>query len=76
MDHFYFRVCLCHTVMSVSCCLVVTGWERSDLLALLYAMLSCVFVTFPYRIPGQVWYLIVAILDLCLLPCFYYQKKT
>ena len=52
------------------CSLVVTCWEKADLLALLYAMLSCVFVTFPYSVPGQVWYLIVPIPDLCLLSYF------
>ena len=30
-------------------------------------MFSCVFVTFPYGLLGQVWYLIVSIPDLCLL---------
>ena len=35
-------------------------------------MFSCVFVTFPYGVLGQVWYLIVSILDLCLLPCITY----
>ena len=29
---------------------------------------SCVCVTFPYLVPGQVWYLIVSIPDFCLLP--------
>ena len=57
-----------HTVLSVPCSLVVTCWERADLLALLYLMLSCVFVTFPYGALGQVWYLIVSIPDICLLP--------
>ena len=57
-----------HTVLSVPCSLVVTCWERADLLALLYGMFSCVFVTFPYGILGQVWYLIESIPDLCLLP--------
>ena len=33
-------------------------------------MFSCVCVTFPYDILGQVWYLIVSIPDLCLLPYF------
>ena len=35
---------------------------------------SCVFVTFPYGVPGQVWYLIVSILDLCLL-YFHYKAE-
>ena len=39
--------------------LVVTCWERVDLLALLYVMFSCVFATNPYGVHGQVWYLIV-----------------
>ena len=61
-----FRVC--HVVLSVDCRLVVTCWVRADLLALLYVMFSCVFVTFPCGVLGQVWYLIVSIPDLCLLP--------
>ena len=51
-------------------CLVIKRWERSDLLALLCVMLSCVFLTYPYSVPGQVWYLIVLIPDLCLLLYF------
>ena len=47
--------------------IVVTCWERADLLALLYVMFYCVFVTFPYGVLGQVWYLIVSIPALCLL---------
>ena len=43
---FVFSVCVCYAVFSVSCSLVVTCWERADLLALLCVMLSCVFVTF------------------------------
>ena len=49
--------------MSGSCSLVVTCWERADLLTLLYVMVSHAFVTFPYGALAQVWYLI---LDLCL----------
>ena len=67
---FVFHVC--HAVLSVPSGLVVTCWERADLLALLCVVFSCVFVTFPYGFLGQVWwYLIVLILDLCLLPYFY-----
>ena len=39
--------------------------EKADLLALLYVMFS---VTFPYGVQGQVWYLIISIPDLCILP--------
>ena len=49
---------------------MVTCWERADLLALLCGMFSCVFVTFPYGVLGQVWYLIVSIPDRCILPYF------
>ena len=31
------------TVLSVPCSLVVTCWERADLLALLYVIFPCVF---------------------------------
>ena len=48
----------------------VTYWERANLLALLCAIFSCVFVTIPCGVLGQVWYLIVSIPDLCLLPYF------
>ena len=33
-------------------------------------MFSCVFVTFPYGVPGQVWYLIASIPDICILLYF------
>ena len=58
----------------MSCSLLFTCWERADLLALLYEMFSCVFVTFPYGVLGQVWYLIVSIPDLCILPYFLERK--
>ena len=67
-----FRVC--HDFLSVDRSLAVTCWERAYLLALLYVMFSCVFVTSPYGILGQVRYLIVSIPDLCLLT--YFEKKT
>ena len=56
---FVFYVFLCHTALSVSCSLAVACWKRADLLAFLYVMFSCDFVTFPYGVLGQVWYLIV-----------------
>ena len=37
---------------------------------------SCVFGTFPYGVQGQVWYFIVSIPDLCLLPYFEYKIKA
>ena len=65
-----FRVCLLYTVSSVPCSLVATCWERAALMFLLCVMFYCVFVTFPYGVLGQVWYLVVSIPDLCLLPYF------
>ena len=56
--------------MSVPCSLVVKCWESTDLLDLLFMMLSCVFVTFAYGALGRVWHLIVSIPDLCLLSYF------
>ena len=39
--------------LSVRCSLVVTCWERADLLAILCVMLYCGFVTFPCGCPGS-----------------------
>ena len=69
-------VFVCHTVLSVPCILEVTCCERADLLALLYVMFSCVFVTFPYDVSGQVWYLIVLIPELAYFFTLYDAKKT
>ena len=41
---------------------MITRWERADLLAFLCVVFSCVFVTFPFGVPGKVWYLIVCFL--------------
>ena len=73
MDHLCY---LCHVFvmplcMSVHCCLVVTYWERADLLDS-FVIFGCVFVTFPCGILGHVWYLIVSIHDLCHLSYFPY----
>ena len=54
--------------------LVVTCWERADLLAaILCVTFSFVAVTFPYDVLGQVWYLIVSNPDLYLLSYFSYN---
>ena len=58
--------CVSHAFVSVHCCLVVTCWERTDLLAL-NGDVYCIFVTCPCGILGQVWFLIVSFPDLCLL---------
>ena len=69
MDHFLlfvFRVC--RVFLSVHCSLVVTCREKADLLAVLCVVFYYVFLTLPCVVLGQVWCLIVSILDLCLLP--------
>ena len=55
--------------MPVYVCLVVTYWERTDLLPLVCGVLLCV-CHFPISILGQVWRLIVSIPDLCTLTNF------
>ena len=48
----------------------LTSRERADLLALVCGV-DCDFVTFPFGILGQVWYLIVSIPDPYCLSYFY-----
>ena len=55
-------------------CLVVTWWERADLLALVCGVLLLVCY-FPIGILGQVWYLIISIPDLCTLTYFYFKME-
>ena len=61
--------CVSHAFASIHWCLVVTCWERADLLALVGDDYY-IFVTYPCGILGQVWYLIVSFPDLCLLSYF------
>ena len=58
-----FHICLYYTVLPVPCTLVITCWEGAGTLALLCVMFPCVFVTFPYGVSGQAWYLIVSTAD-------------
>ena len=77
IEHFCY-LCLVLVAFScrpVHCNLVVTCWERTELLTLLCVMFYCVFVTFPCGVLDQVWCLIVSIPDLCLLSYFYMIKK-
>ena len=67
----FFVPCVSHAFASVHCCLVVTCWERADLLASV-GDVYCISVTFPCGILGQVWYLIVSLPDLCILSYFKY----
>ena len=52
---FMFHVHLCYAILSVLCSLVITCWERADLLFLLCVVFSCVYVTFPYGVLGQLY---------------------
>ena len=63
--------CVCHALVSVHCCLVVTCWERADLIALVCDV-YCDFVSFQFGILGQGWHLIVSIPDPCCLSYFAY----
>ena len=54
---FPFCVSLCHTVLSVPCSLVVTCFRKGWPLGSRLMIISCAFVTLPYGVLGQVWYL-------------------
>ena len=60
--------------MSVSCSLGDTCWERADVLAFLYVMFSCVFVTFLRAVLSQVWYMIVSFLIIGFFLALSYEK--
>ena len=70
MEHLcFFCALFSHVFASVHCCLVVTCWERPDLLAIVGDVYR-IFVTFSCGILDQVWYLIVSFPDLCHLSNF------
>ena len=60
-----FHVYRVHAVLSVPCRLMITCWERADPLARLCVVFYYVLLTFPFDVPGQVWYLNVQFPDLC-----------
>ena len=62
-NYLLFVSCVPHAFASVHCCILVTCWERADLLAFVDDD-YCIFVTFPCGSLGQVWYLIVSFPDL------------
>ena len=70
-----FLVCLRYTGLYFHYSLVVTCWERAVLLALFCVKFSCVVVILSYGILGQVSYLIVSILDRCLISYYVNLKK-
>ena len=64
----FFFVMYISCMFLVHCSLGITCWEKINLLAVLYVMFSWVSVIFQCSVLLQVWYLIVSIPDLCLLP--------
>ena len=65
MDHLCY---LCLVFAMLSRLFIAALWSpvgRGLTSWLLFVMFSCVFVTFPCGILGQVWYLIELIPDLC-----------
>ena len=54
MDTFLlFILRVCNPFLSVHCSLVVTCWERDNLLTLLYVIFSCVLFYFPMWCSGS-----------------------
>ena len=68
-------LCVFFVFAMLSCLFIAALWspagKGASLLALLYVVLSCAFVTFQCGVLGQVWCLIVSIPDICLLTYFY-----
>ena len=52
MDRLCFVPCVSHAFTSVHCCLVVTCWERADLLAL-FGDVYCMCCYLPMWYPGS-----------------------
>ena len=50
---FLFRVCLCHTVLSITCSLVVTCWGKDWLLGSLVRDVLLCLCQFPIWCPGS-----------------------
>ena len=70
----FFVSCVSHVFISVHCCLLVTCWEKADLLALV-GDVYCIVACFPCGILGQVWYLIVLFSCLCHLSYVHSYKR-
>ena len=67
---------LCFMSVMLSCLILATLWSPAGkgLTSWLSCMgCFCAFATFPCDVLGQVWYLIVSIPDLCLVPYFIFH---
>ena len=74
MDHLCY---LCFVFAMLPCLFFAALWSPAGkglTSWLLFVMFNCVFVTFPYGILGQVWYLMVSIPDHCHLS--YFEMRT
>ena len=47
---FMLHVCIYFIVLSVPCSIVLTCWERADLLSLMCVMFPCVFVLLSHMV--------------------------
>ena len=63
---FVFCVCLCYTIWFIPCSLVITCWEKDDLLALLCVLSFCVKCHFPIWCPWSC--VILGCVDLSSMP--------
>ena len=74
MDHLCY-LCLVFVMLLRLFVAVVWPPEGKELTSWLFSFdVYCDFVTFPFGILGQVWYLIVSIPDPCFLSYFYRYK--
>ena len=64
----------CYVVLFVPCSLEIISCERDDLLCVVFLVCS-LFVTIPYGVPGQVWYLI-AMIPINVSFCYFVMRKV
>ena len=62
------------------CCALFSLWSPAEIglatwLSCALCCFLCVFVTFPYDVPGQIWYFIVLIPDLRFSLYFYKNSR-
>ena len=72
---FFSALCLLCLYERLFICALWSPAEKGLTSWLSFVVSNCEFVTFPFGILGQVWYLIVSFLDLCTLT-YLYRKKV
>ena len=70
MDHLCY-LCLVFVMLSRLIIASLSHAGKGLTSCLLFVTFNCAFLTFPYVILGQAWYLLVMIPDLCRLSCLY-----